>query len=211
MSRAGVVAALAGAALLAGCAPAPSLPAGLTAAEVREIRAAENEQWWFAMFPTEPMPVIEPIAEVALADADAVRTECALAALPPGAVPGVAPDGQTFLDGTGATLLDRAYFQCALLYPLELGDPTEAGYLSPAQLSWLFDYYETRLVPCLRLAGFAVGAQPERESFVDSVYGSWSPYYAMTPTPSTSAEWRQLDVRCPPPPFGAEYRPGDRS
>ena len=209
MSRARVAAAFASVALLAGCAPAPALPAGLTVAEVREIRAAENEQWWFAMFPTEPMPMIEPIAEVAPADADAVRTECALAALPPGALPD--EGGATFIDGTGATVLDRAYFSCALLYPLELGDPTEAGYLSEAQQSWLFDYYETRLVPCLRLAGFAVGAQPEREWFVDTVYGSWSPYYAMTPTPSTSAGWQQLDLRCPPPPFGAESRPGDGS
>lgn len=207
MSRARVAAVVASAALLAGCAPAPAMPAGLTTAEVREIRAAENEQWWFAMFPAEPMPEIEPIAEVALADADAVRSECALAALPPGAV----PEESSFIDGTGATVLDRAYFQCALLYPLELGDPTEAGYLSPAQLSWLYDYYETRLVPCLQLAGFVVGAQPERESFVDSVYGSWSPYYAMTPTPSTSSGWAQLDLRCPPPPFGAEYRPRDGS
>jgi hypothetical protein len=209
MSRARVAAALACVVLLAGCTPAPALPSGLTTAEVLEIRAAENVQWWFAMFPNEPMPEIEPIAEVALADADAVRSECALAALPPGAV--TEEGDANFLDGTGATVLDRAYFQCVLLYPLELEDPTEAGYLSQAQLSWLYDYYETRLVPCLQLAGFVVGAQPEREWFVDSVYGSWSPYYAMSPTPSTSSGWAQLDLRCPPPPFGAEYRPRDGS
>jgi hypothetical protein len=30
----------------------------------------------------------------------------------------------------------------------------------------------------------------------------------MTPVPLTTEEWHRVDLRCPPPPFGAEYRPG---
>lgn len=194
------------AALLTACTPAPPLPDPLSADEIQVIREAQYADWWRSISATEPMPDIEPIRVIAEDDSAAIIDACALAAVPPGVAAQVRA-GQPS-DGADAAALDRAYFRCALQYPVELEDPTEAGLLSEAQLAWLYDYYDTRLIPCLRLSGYLVGTIPQRDDFVDSIFGHWSPYYAMSPQPDNPSEWARIDVRCPPPPFGDRYRPG---
>jgi hypothetical protein len=47
----------------------------------------------------------------------------------------------------------RARFVCESQYPEE---PAELGYLSPQQARYLFDYWESSLVPCLRSQGVTV-------------------------------------------------------
>lgn len=191
--------------VLTGC-TSPSMPEPMSADEIQAIRDAQNADWWRSISATEPMPDIEPIRVIAEGDREAVINGCALAAVPPG-VAAQQRAGQ-FPGRDGAAALDRAYFRCTLQYPVEIGDPTAEGLLSQDQLAWLYDYYDTRLIPCLRLTGYLVGAIPQREEFVDSIFGHWSPYYAMSPQPDSPSEWAQIDVRCPPPPFGDRYRPG---
>ena len=193
------------AALLTGCTPAPTMPQPMSADEIQTVLDARNADWWRSISPTEPMPDIEPIRTIAESDSAAIITECAQAALPPGAAADLRDSETTSTTGTA---LDRAYFRCTLQYPVEIPDPARWGLYSPEQLTWLYDYYETRLIPCLRLAGYLVGTIPQREDFVDSIFGHWSPYYAMSPQPDTASEWVRIDLRCPPPPFGDEDRPG---
>lgn len=194
---------------LTGCAaPPPAMPPPLSDDQVRAILVEQQADWWLSMFPAEPVPVIEPIAEIAEGDQAAVISRCVLAL----GLEGVVADESSgwFLMGPGADSreVNRAQYTCTAQYPVEITDPTAWGLLSEAQLSWLYDFYDARLIPCLRLSGFLVGALPPRGDFVDSISGHWSPYYAMSPQPDSPSEWARIDARCPPPPFGNDYRPG---
>ena len=70
--------------------------------------------------------------------------------------------------------------------------------LTRAERDYLYDYYQERLVPCLRTAGFSIERPPSRKSFVDDWLQPvwWSPYDAMRPAASTQ-EWTALHVECP--------------
>ena len=201
------VAAAASVLLLAGCAAVAPLPAPLSDADVQQIRDVQNAEWWLSMFPAEPIPEIVPVAQVDAADLANTLARCVLEAALTGVVPDDGVRGYRLIAGYDTAELNRVLYRCAVQYPTELGNPSEAGYFSTAQLGWLHDFYVNRLVPCLRLAGYQVGSIPPRDAF--EAYGDWSPYFSMSPTPTSAGQWRRVDRRCPPPPFGSFYRPGE--
>jgi hypothetical protein len=93
-------------------------------------------------------------------------------------------------------------------YPYTVSDPEDTGYLSAAQLEYLYDYFTTRLTPCLEFIGYTVAPAPSKESFIELDYAGWSPYYVMSPQPASKQEWQRVDARCAVPPIGDFWRPG---
>lgn len=200
-----VVAVAASIALTTGCATAPGLPPGLTEAEVQEIVDAQNAEWWSSMFPDEPQPEVEPIEYISRSGEGTQVTDCILAA----EIEGVreSQGGLTFSQSDPGVndAFNRQQFICSLQYPFDIAQPEEFWFFSDDQLEYLDNYNVQRLVPCLRLLGYEV---------VEDVLASgdeyyWSPYYSMRPQPTTVNEWERIDLRCPPPPIGTLYRPGE--
>lgn len=193
---------VASALLLAGCAPATIIPPGPTTEELRAIVAAENANHWKAMYPNEPQPSVQPVAYLPSTQVESARNQCLLAA-------GIKNIDRAFtkLDFDLSVLdqVQRRNFVCGVEYPIEISNPELRGYLSPAQLGYVFDYLTDRTAPCLKLLGFTVLPAPSREVFVDSYYLAqpWSPYSLVR---GLSLDDRHgIDLRCPPPPIGPDY------
>jgi hypothetical protein len=149
------------------------------------------------MFPDEPMPQVRVIATVeAEAQSRAVDGCLALAGMPSQREPAASsqPDYLAY---------ERALWFCYQQYPVRTEDILAQGFLSRDQLSYLYDYYDQRLVPCLAMLGFRVGTIPNRGPFMDlSVgYPSWNPYDQLEPTPTDARAWDSVFSQCPPPPF----------
>lgn len=187
--------------LLAGCTQAPPPPAGLDPATVQAIINQQNADWWTSMFPDAQQPVIDPIETTTVTTVDAAIQNCMLSAIP-GTFP-AATGGNMYID---PAVSKRALFVCSLQYPLDLSDPVALGYLSQAQLLYLYDYYSERLVPCLTFIGFSFSERPSLRSYLSGGAGYWMPYYDMRPIP-TADQWSAIDLRCPPPPYFANARP----
>lgn len=205
MTRLSVIVALgASVALLAGCAPAPELPAALTQAEIKERIAEHNALWWESMFPGQRQPDVDPIEYVSPTVAVRKTEECMHNADIEGLLFG--PDGSWIYlgdDPGGNEQVNRVYFICSLEYPIALD---QAGLLSDEQLEWIYDYNKQRLVPCLQLLGYTV---PNRTTdFAPGTNDYWIPYYDIYPQPSAD-EWARIDLRCPPSPVGPLYRPSN--
>lgn len=179
------------ASLLAGCTPAPALPEPLTSAEVEALVDGANRDWWEQIAPGEPMPVIEPIQMLEPEGPTDVLDDCLSQA-----------------DQTDQKQWERAAFVCSMQYPWKISDPDDYGYLSEAELEYLWSYFTERLVPCLELSGYDIGSLPSEQSFMAQPYLSWVPYYSITPLPQTAAEWQRIDARCPVPSVGSYWRPG---
>lgn len=192
--------------ILTGCA-APAMPPALTDEQVAAIIAEQNADWWSAMFPDEEMPNYAVIRSVPQDEPNPYIDDCLrdtdLALV-------TSDDGTSFFANSSEEMEEyqREVFRCSLQYPVEYTDPTAAGLLSEQQLGWAYDYFESRLIPCLRLAGYVVSDQPSRESFVAAPWGTWSPYFAMSHPPTSSDAWARLDLRCPPLAIGPLFRPG---
>ncbi|CAN5226210.1 hypothetical protein BH11ACT5_BH11ACT5_15520 [soil metagenome] len=205
MTRASViVVAAASLALLAGCAPAPELPAPITQAEATERMAEQNQGWWDSMFPDEPMPVIEPVEYLDINDPGTISNDCMRDADIDGLVFG-ADASWSIVDGDAGTMeeVSRTQFICAQKYPYDLSDPAAMGMLSDAELAYIWDYNQSRLVPCLQLLGYTVinrTGDYQAQSY-------WSPYFEMAPMPRSNEEWARIDLRCPPSPVGPLVRP----
>ena len=205
MTRASVAVALAASlALLAGCTPAPQLPAPITPAEAKERIAEQNRGWWESMFPDEPMPVVEPVAYLNIDDPGTAANDCLRDAGIDGLVFGT--DGSwSIANGSASTMeeVSRAQFICAMKYPYDFSDPAALGMLSDDELAWIWKYNQTRLVPCLQLLGFTVINRTG--GYAEGSY--WIPYYEMAPIPRSNEEWERIDLRCPPSPVGPLFRP----
>lgn len=178
------------AALLAGCAAAPALPEGLNRAEVDAIVDQANRDWWEQIAPGEPMPVVEPIEYLVSGGPTKGLDTCL-----------------TEANQTDQHDWEVAVFVCSMQYPYDMSDD-DFGYLSAAELEYLWSYFATRLVPCLELMGYDIGTLPTKERFFAEPYLSWVPYYSMAPLPQTAREWKRIDARCPVPPVGSYWRPG---
>ncbi len=197
-------------AVLVGCTAAPQpLPPGLTDDEVAAIRAAEQQSWWDQIAPGEPMPVIEVVRYVDNNDT-ATRVECLKAQPIPGVT--VTPDNGFMSNGLESQkALDRAFFVCAQMYPPQ-GSTDDLGLYSSEQLSYLYDDFTERLLPCLRMMGFRI-ADPSPQFFGQSGYLPWDPYAVLVRNPAAwdASLWALVDVRCPPPAIGQFWRVGEDS
>jgi hypothetical protein len=198
MTRArALLAAAASVLLLAACAPEPRLPAPATEGQAKQQMAEQSRQWWEAMFPDEPMPVVDPIEYISVDDPDDRRADCVRQANIDGLIATADPGSQA--------LADRIQFICSMEYPYALSDPASLGILSDAEYEWNWNYNQKRLVPCLQLLGFTVINRVGE--YIEGSRASWSPYYEMAPTTLSEAEWARIDLACPPSPIGPLFRP----
>lgn len=187
---------------LAGCAPT-ALPPGLSDAEVEAIQAREAREWWAVLAPDEPMPTVA-VVDYETDGGPNLVVECVSEIDVAGVE--VRDDGSvSFDDAETMNRYEREIFLCSQAYPYR-GDGTaeSMGLYSRAQLDVLLRYFSERLIPCLEAQGFVVAPPPAE---LPEPYVSWSPYYNMGPQPSNE-QWRLIDLRCPPAPFGEFLRPG---
>ena len=182
--------------VLTGCVPTRPLPPQPTGDELDALLALELEYQWqyVGLTPDSPRPTIERIRVVSMNEAEAVHKQCMVDA-----------GYETYSSGTaavfGSTNFERlALYTCAAQYPVA---PSNVNLFSVEQLNYLYDYYVTSAVPCLRAAGVRVPEVPSREEFVDGaneqLYSTWSPYGGLTG--SALAGYIDTD-RCPTYPDG---------
>jgi hypothetical protein len=197
--------------LLAGCSAEPTLPAPMTDAELMDAQVRNDLQWWDSMFPGEPPPAVSVERWVDVDEQLQVTTDC----LKIYGIDGIEiTAGGWSYQGDDPAIVDRvqrAQWECHQRYPLAL-DATRAWYLSEAQLDYIYRYFESRLVPCLRLEGYEVRPMPDHATFMETSVHSpaWNPYYELTPMPNQGDEWLPIAVACPPPVMATGLLPGPR-
>jgi hypothetical protein len=176
------------------------VPAGPTASQRSQIVERINDEAWNQLFPADSgvqKPHVDVVTTVAPAALPAAIVDC-LGQSGIGAT--LTPDGNIAITRPDAWphVADYAKYICTMQYPV---DASSAGFLSDAQVGYLYDYFADRLVPCLRLLGYDVGFAPDRQYFVDHYYAGahWTPYRYAKPA-ITDADWSHVDYRCPPPP-----------
>lgn len=184
--------------LLAGCAVGTPASLELTASERADFAAQRNDLRWERFFADRDdviRPAVEVVRYVSPERANRMWAGCVNNA----GFEEVHEYGDSISFGVDASEVDAAYlafYRCTAQYPIE---PTAVGYLSQRQLGNLFDYYANRLIPCLALAGYPVALDGTREQFIAlGVDGREPNPYDVIDVPS-SAAWRSLDLRCPPP------------
>jgi len=72
--------------------------------------------------------------------------------------------------------IQRAFYECVAANPRAFDERDYA--LTEAQLDYIYDYYQSWLVPCMIMNGFTPSAAPSRVEF-HALAGQWYPYYAV--------------------------------
>lgn len=205
MNRAAAALAVAVLLLTSGCATRAN-PPSLTQAQLDAITAADNDARWAFFFGGRTdvvRPDVHRLAYVPANKAETYYKSCLRAA-------GVDPEGiygfAAYDPGPLATQAYVTYYTCVAEHPV---NPLEIGYLSRAQVDYMYDYYTARLVPCLRVLGYPVSDPPPREEFAATAYPGreWDPYAQVHPVPGKFS-WASIDARCPPLPeatYGAPH------
>jgi hypothetical protein len=192
--------------VLTGCA-STTLPAPLSQSQVDAIVAHDNDARWAFFFGDRPevvQPQVARIDYVSPGKSEALYKKClAHAGVDPEYIYGF---GTYNTDPSGQTQAFIAYYTCVAEHPV---NPIAIGFLSDAQLGYMYDYYQQRLAPCLRSLGYDVPPAPGRQEFIDATYngGSWDPYQEVHPTPGRHS-WDFIDAQCPPLPsqvFGQRH------
>ena len=185
--------------LATGCA-ARVTPPPLTQAQLDAITAADNDSRWAFFFGDRTdvtRPDVHRVAYLPSNTAETYYKSCLRAA-------NVDPEGiygfAAYDSGPVGTRAYLVYYTCVAEFPV---NPLDIGYLSRAQLDFMYDYYTTRLAPCLRLLGYAVTAAPPREEFAATALPgqAWDPYSEVHPAPGKYS-WATIDEACPPLPAG---------
>jgi hypothetical protein len=204
------------AAFLAGCTAVVVVPPDATDAEVNAYIGAQLGRYWRVTPANSPgadtVADAPDVATVALTTPDTwstVQTSCLRAA-------GLAAreiSGGFTIDDSGeldAAAVSLAQWTCLRQYPV---DPRLTGFLSDAQLLYMYDHFSARLAPCIATLGFDVPPSPPRDQYIRLVRDGevWSPYFRADgePVVDTPAQWALVNGRCPPlpdDPFGW-YRP----
>ncbi len=178
-------AALAAAVLaLCGCAEAP--PAGPTELQVTEYNARMLQTTWINTGLSEVFsrPVVEQGPPLTIDDwFNAVFTCLAARGYEGYSLSYGAGQGASVGSGSGEAVTDAAvqlaFYGCAAAHPVDVVATHEL--LSPAQIEYVYDYYQQWVVPCMSTAGFTVRDAPTRQAFRDG-YGQWSPYWSVNTT-----------------------------
>lgn len=183
-------------ALLAGCAPAPAadpmsdeLRAGIAQERAGRLWRPIAEEYPEALQPSVSVDQIGPDFDRIALLADCYRQH--------GFDVKNASGGITYGPTAGMSQIDfevRQY-ECAVKVVL-LRDI--ASSLDEYQLGALYDYYVSKLRPCLQFAGQPTTDPPDRADFLLEVYSTmWSPYDAVTQTNPDAAALAELERRCP--------------
>ena len=203
-------------ALLAGCSAATPVPPGATDTEVDAYVSSTLDSYWQSIqsgrLIADGVSAVPKVPTVAFTTPDtwaSVQTSCLQAA----GLQAREISGGFTIDDPGdldATAVSIAQWTCLRQYPV---DPRITGFLSDAQVLYMYDYFTTRLAPCLASLGFEVPPPPPRERFVGLVRDgpSWNPYYRADGDliVELPAQWVRVNAQCPPlpdDPFGS-YRP----
>jgi len=154
---------IAAALLLTGCATPTSAPkGGLTQAELAEYQAAATDRMWrFTGLDDSLRPEVE-VTTVELVEWIALMDGC---------------NQETITDDPEMqTEQAVAQYACRARHQLS---PEALGLLNTAQLDYLYDYYQDRLIPCLRSRDVFVPDVPTRVQATDvGRFGGypWNPY-----------------------------------
>lgn len=213
--RAWVAAPVAALLLVSGCAATTTVPPGPTEAEVDALVSQQlDEQWILLDLPRSvAKPQVTRVAFTSPSTWSYRQLGCYLSSRLDArdssgdiTVNGLQPGVQS----ASPYAVQLAVWTCQAQYPR---DPRLTGYLSDAQVLYMYDYFSTRLAPCLRLLGYAVPTPPARADYLASVRsgGAWDPYYSADGTAIVQApsDVERLNLQCPPlpdDPFWA-YRP----
>lgn len=205
MKRLGALA-LAVSILLTGCSLYRPLPESVSPDEARAMYEEERRIYWRQIAPGEPYPEVEVKQVVDEEEGWEAIVRC----VGEMGLPGVTTSGGGIQSQDPATAADveRAIFLCNAAYPVvDFDVPAELGYLSTAELEYLWTYFTRYLVPCMELHGYDPAGPPSRETFVGSDFLIWSPYAELARQPISAEDWRRLDAECAPPPMGDLWRP----
>ena len=208
--------------LLAGCTTAVAVPPDATDAEVDAYVASQLEPYWQNILASsanaDGIADELDVATVAFTTPDTwstVQTSCLQAA----GLQAREISGGFTIDDPGnldATAVSLAQWTCLRQYPV---DPRIAGFLSDAQVMFMYDDFTARLAPCVAALGFDVSPPPARGQYLRLVRegASWSPYFRADGelVAQSPQQWTLLNGKCPPlpdDPFGSfrpdESRPG---
>jgi len=99
---------------------------------------------------------------------------------------------------------ELSFEACALTF---IAEPGDIGYLSSSELSYVYDYYASELVPCLATEGLTLGIAPTRAEFTHAGWISWDPYTELGADlpPSRAEGIREKCPPYPPMPFSGAY------
>lgn len=177
-------------------------PAGHTDAELQEYVDLQNLSQWTAMFPSgsEPPPAVRVERFINRSESDVPWHCMADAGVPVTFGDGGAVSWTTLPEGQDATNL--VLYECQAKFPIY---PPQDGFLTDEQREYLYDYYQSVLVPCLALEGYPItGAAPSRAAFTDvtRVDSFWTPY-SFIEYPVSSNDQADLLAKCPDSPFHA--------
>ena len=164
--------------LLSGCAPTRAMPAQPTGDELDALIARELDYQWqyVGLTPDSPRPAVQRIRIVSMDEAEAVHKKCMTDA-----------GYEEYSNGAaaifGSSNFERlALYTCSAQYPVP---PSNLDLFSQEQLTYLYHYYRTDVIPCLRAAGVPVPDVPTQQEFVADAHGqlfysAWSPYGGLT-------------------------------
>ena len=95
---------------------------------------------------------------------------------------------------------ELSFEECAVTF---INEPGDIGYLSSSELSYVYDYYASELVPCLATQGLNVGYAPTRAEFAHAGWLTWDPYLELGAElpPSRAEAILEKCPRYPPSPF----------
>lgn len=182
---------------LSGCVPTRPLPPQPSGAELDELIALELDlQWQFlGLTPDSPRPTVAQVRLVADDEAVEVHKQCVLDA---------GYDGYGTDTAANAGTFERlALYTCVAQYPVA---PSNLNLFSKEQLSYLYDYFESTVIPCLRAADVPVEDIPSRDEYIEGSRGkvySWTPFGALENTP---LDRYVVTEKCPAYPDGFRGR-----
>lgn len=160
-----------------GCVSARPMPAPLAAGDPEVVLESRLDQAWFNTGLDGPRPDVE-VGEPVEGDSSPIA-ECLFSS---------GHESFGFSDGPGGPVLEQIgssaptatmqldFFACFAATPtiFEFSTPL----FSPAQLDYLYDYYQELVIPCLAAVGVNPSTVPTREEYYGDRYGSWTPYEA---------------------------------
>ena len=186
---------------LAGCSAVRPPQPGLTDTELSnyyELRA--DTEWADTGLPDELRPPALPVQVVSGEEWGDVLADCMNDA------------GYDNYAGLGGGLssyyvarpFDEAQAEVATLYSCQSAVrlDSDADYLlNPAEVEFLYDYYEQVLVPCLEVHNVQLNDAPTHAKFVETNAG-WNPYYSVSPDSFPLLAEGTVLVDCPGMPPG---------